>query len=320
MLTQVSIRARQLGSGGHRAHVIGPVFLDLVFAALERPPAPGVEVRAAAFEAAPGGMANVAVALARLGVDVGLSAVFAHDLFGRYLWETLELEQVDLTHSRRAHGWRTPVTTAIAYGSERELITHEQPQPFDASALLPEDYTADALVVPVSGVGLDWLRSVRPHAPLVFASTVSEPGGVDRKLLARKLAHVDVVLSNAEEALAATGAADLEAALRWLAEAGALPVVTCGGDGAITIDPLSSSTLRVPAPPVAVLDTTGAGDVFGAGVVFATLEGWPLQDRLRFANLCASESVKRLSGSLAAPTLAELAESWKIDAPETVRC
>ncbi|MDE3133190.1 MAG: bifunctional hydroxymethylpyrimidine kinase/phosphomethylpyrimidine kinase [Acidobacteriota bacterium] len=295
------------------------MFLDLVFAALEQPPALGTEVRAAAFEGAPGGLANVAVALARLGVDVSLSAILGDDLFGRHLWETLERERVDLTYSQRVEGWGTPVTAAIAYGGDRELVTHELPLPTDPAALLPADCEVDALLVPLAGAELDWLRALRRHAPLIVADTASEPWGVDRELFARKLAHVDVVLPNAPEALAATGAATLDDALPLLAQTGVLPVVTCGAEGAVTIDSADGTILQVPAPRVAVRDTTGAGDVFAAGIVLATLEGLPLRERLRFANLCASESVKRLGGSLAAPTLAEVAELWTIGAPEAVQ-
>ena len=57
----------------------------------------------------------------------------------------------------------------------------------------------------------------------------------------------------------------------------------------------------VPALPVNAHDPTGAGDVFGAGFVLGTLRGWPLRQRLAFANLCAALSVQYVGGSLAAP-------------------
>ena len=54
-------------------------------------------------------------------------------------------------------------------------------------------------------------------------------------------------------------------------------------------------------PPAEALDPTGAGDVFLAGLVLGTLRGWPLQQRLRFANLVAALSVRDFGGALAAP-------------------
>ena len=57
----------------------------------------------------------------------------------------------------------------------------------------------------------------------------------------------------------------------------------------------------MPSLPVNAHDPTGAGDVFGAGFVLGTLRGWPLRQRLAFANLCAALSVQYVGGSLAAP-------------------
>jgi bifunctional ADP-heptose synthase (sugar kinase/adenylyltransferase) len=78
-------------------------------------------------------------------------------------------------------------------------------------------------------------------------------------------------------------------------------VVTCGGQGAIAIDSTTGEQEWVPALPVNAHDPTGAGDVFGAGFVLGTLRGWPLRQRLAFANLCAALSVQYVGGSLAAP-------------------
>ena len=63
--------------------------------------------------------------------------------------------------------------------------------------------------------------------------------------------------------------------------------------------------LRVPA-----LDPTGAGDVFGAGMVVGTLSGWPLADRLAFATLCSALAVQQFGGSLAAPGWGDIADWW----------
>ena len=296
---------------GNRVQVLGPVFFDVVLADLEHPPQPGREVYAGTLGIAPGGVANVAVALARLGLDVGLSAVFADDMFGEYLWTTLEGEEVDLSHSRRVRGWTTPLTAAISYEQDRSLITHERASGVDVASLLPSDYTADALVVSLTGADARWLRGVRRHGSLVFADIAWEEGGTPPEDLRAKLEHVDVFLPNAAEALALTGAADVVEAARSLAGSGVLAVITDGARGATGLDPLDGEPVHEQAPEVYVRDTTGAGDVFDAGFIYATLAGWSLRRRLRFANLCASESVRRAAGSMAAPSRAELEERWR---------
>jgi sugar/nucleoside kinase (ribokinase family) len=69
---------------------------------------------------------------------------------------------------------------------------------------------------------------------------------------------------------------------------------------------------------VPVVDPTGAGDVFGASLVAATLAGWPLAERLRFANLAAALSTQRLGGAPAAPAWADIARWWRT-APAELR-
>jgi bifunctional ADP-heptose synthase (sugar kinase/adenylyltransferase) len=61
---------------------------------------------------------------------------------------------------------------------------------------------------------------------------------------------------------------------------------------------------------VTAIDPTGAGDVFLAALVAGTLRGWPLQQRVRFANLTAALSVRDLGGALAAPGWADVCDWW----------
>ena len=294
-----------------RVHVFGSVFFDLVYSGLPGPPRPGTEVQAAHLGISPGGVANIAVALARLGLDVGLSAVFAEDSFGQYLWSALAYEGIDLSYSVRSPDWTTPVTTSVAYERERSLITYEAPPPVDVTAPLPDGYRADAVVVSLATASAHWLQGLHRLTPLVFADVGWDLEQLGSSQLAGKLASVDVFMPNASEARACTGAEDAEQAAAALAAIARLVVVKDGSSGAFTIDPMTRTGLRVPALPVEARDTTGAGDVFDAGFIYSSLAGWPLEQSMRFANLCAAESVKHEGGSLAAPCWRDLAAFWE---------
>lgn len=303
-----------------RVHVFGTVFFDLVYAGLPSPPRPGTEVRAAHLGISPGGVANIAVALARLGLDVGLSAVFADDAFGQYLWSALLYEGIDLSLSMRAPEWTTPVTTSIADGRERSLITYEELPPVDVAARLPNDYRADAFVVSLANVDPQWLAGLHRFTPLVFADVGWDVEELGSAALAAKLSSVDVFMPNAAEAQACTGTDDAERAAAALATNERLVVVKDSSSGAFAIDPATRSGLRVPALSVEARDTTGAGDVFDAGFIYGSLAGWPLEQRALFANLCAAESVKHEGGSLAAPCWRDLGAFWdRLEDPELRR-
>jgi sugar/nucleoside kinase (ribokinase family) len=80
--------------------------------------------------------------------------------------------------------------------------------------------------------------------------------------------------------------------------------VTLGERGAIALD--EDGVHRVPAFQVEAVDTTGAGDVFRAGLIYALLRGWPTPDLLRFANAAAAVSCTRLGALGGIPSLDEV--------------
>ncbi len=86
--------------------------------------------------------------------------------------------------------------------------------------------------------------------------------------------------------------------------------MTNGAEGALAIDATTGEEARVPALRVPALDPTGAGDVFGAGLVVGTLAGWSLEHRLAFSTLCSALAVQQFGGSLAAPGWGDIADWW----------
>jgi sugar/nucleoside kinase (ribokinase family) len=63
---------------------------------------------------------------------------------------------------------------------------------------------------------------------------------------------------------------------------------------------------HVPAFDVDAVDTTGAGDVFRAGFIYAMLQGYHLVDAMRFAAATAAVSCTREGAMTSVPTLADV--------------
>ena len=132
--------------------VAGMVFLDIVFTELPTPPAPGTEVWAAGMGSSPGGIANLAVALARLGLHTGLIAGFGDDGYGEWCRQVLtDQEGVDTSMSPSFDGWHTPVTVSMAYAGDRAMVTHGHEAPRPASQLLVTGVTARAVIAELNG-------------------------------------------------------------------------------------------------------------------------------------------------------------------------
>ncbi|MQA86847.1 MAG: carbohydrate kinase family protein [Streptosporangiales bacterium] len=307
--TVVGARLRETTDGPDvDVFMAGTVFIDMIFTGLRRLPPPGTELLSEGLGTAPGGIANLAVAMSRLGLSVGLAAAFGDDIFGAYLWRTLaEQEGVDLDWSRRLGGWPTPVTVSFSYDADRSMVTYHQPLPYPPEQLAECPPRAKTCVVHIDRQVPEWAIRMRAAGTTVFADVGWDPTEAWSSDLLDRLALVDVFLPNAVEAMAYTRTDSPHAALEALA--GHVPVVAVkmGEAGAIAIDATTGEYARADALPIRPLDPTGAGDVFAAAFVFGSLAGLSLPERLRFANLCAGLSVRHHSGSLGAPCWGEIA-------------
>lgn len=285
----------------------GLLFFDLVFTGMDQPPAPGTEVWTRGMGSGPGGIANLAIALARLGLRTSLAAAFGTDLYGRYCWDVLERQEgVDLSRSRRFPGWHSPVTVSLAYAHDRAMVTHGHAPPVPLTELTGSPPPSRATVVHIGRDTEDWVRQAHAAGSMVFADVGWDPSEEWAPELLDQLACCHAFVPNCVEAMRYTRTSTPEAALAALADLVPVAVITCGGDGVLATDATTGESARLPALPTDALDATGAGDVFGAGFVAGTLAGWPLPQRLRFASLTAALSVQQFGGGLAAPGWAEI--------------
>lgn len=291
----------------------GPMFLDIVFSGLPTPPRPGTEVWAAGMGSLPGGIANLAVATARLGLSTGLATGFGGDVYGRWMWQLLADEGIDLTRAVRLPGQHTSVTASFAYGDDRSMVTHGHDLPMGYDELIGDPPPARAVVIDLDDRRVDerWWRDAARAGALVFADVGWDPQEVWDPARLDALADCHCFLPNAVEAMSYTRTDTPRAAAWALAERVPLAVVTQGAHGALAVDAGTGEEAQVPGLDVDAIDPTGAGDVFLASFVTATLGGLPLEERLRFAALCAALAVQQFGGSLAAPGIGDLHDWWE---------
>ncbi|MGW9629671.1 carbohydrate kinase family protein [Agromyces sp. NPDC055520] len=303
----------------------GPVFFDLIFTGLNAAPRPGTEVHADQLVASPGGVANLAVATARLGLGTALAATLGDDVYGRWCWEFLgDREGIDLGRSRLVPNWPTPVTVSIASGDDRSMVTHEAASPVSVGELVGAGSGADAAGGPSARAtfadlgamsrgeraGDAWWQPAARAGTKIFADIGWDSSERWDPADLAPLGDCFAFTPNEAEAMAYTRTDSALAAARALADRVPLVVVTRGGDGAVAIDSARGEEVTVAAVPADARDATGAGDVFGAALVLGTLGGWPLEQRLSFAALCASIAVEEPGGALAAPGWGDLADWW----------
>ncbi|MFT4082337.1 MAG: PfkB family carbohydrate kinase [Nocardioides sp.] len=253
----------------------------------------------------PGGSAaNAAVALARLGRAVEFWTGYGADAHGALLDAHLAASGVVLAADPRVLD-RTPTATAtIGVGGAASYR-------FDVSWDLPE-LSADALARVRAVHVCSWGPVLAPGARAVEAllassavpisydvnvrGAVTGVGAVLREAVERTARHATLVKASDEDLeVLYPGLGTAEAAARVRALGPAAVVVTRGAEGASWY---GARSVHVSARPVAVVDTIGAGDTFGAALVDALLDdGMGALDALATARI---EAVLERAGAAAA--------------------
>src|SRR5690625_3893289 len=213
----------------------------------------------------------------------------------------------------RRPGPRASLSASFASGARRPAVTRGHGLPVGYDGLIGEAPPSRAVVIDLDHrrSAEQWWREAAREGALVFADVGWDPQEVWDPARLDALADCYCFLPNAVEAMAYTRTDTPRAAAWALAERVPLPVVTRGADGALAVDAATGEETHASGLPVTAIVPTGAGDVFLASFVTATLAELPLEHRLRFATLCAALAVQQFGGSLAAPGIGDLHDWWE---------
>jgi sugar/nucleoside kinase (ribokinase family) len=255
-----------------------------------------------------------AAALARLGVDVGIAAAVGDDDLGALVTARLRAAGVG-TEALQVSARPTGLSVHLLRGEDRAILT-------SAGAIADLDVGAACAAIGAGGVrhvhlsalylvtpllgdgGARVVAAARAAGATVSVDTNYDPSGAFAA--PAWLRDVDVLLPNATEALALSGADEAGAAARALAGEGATVVVKLGAEGALAVH--GEELVRLGAPPApAVVDTVGAGDAFDAGFLRGWLDGRPLAEAVALGCAAGTLSV-RDRGERGQATLAEALE------------
>lgn len=284
---------------------VGASCVDLALIGLSAPPDPGRIVDAENVFSCPGGMANVAVAIHRLGGSARLASAIGDDRSGEILRAMLEVEGVEVLPPMR--GARTDVTMCMPWAGERAMVSFRDitsPRMPDPDSPIWDD--VDAVVIDV-GCGLDpRIRAVAERGVALFGDMGWEQDRFCLDNCLEALPELTAFLPNQAQACALAETEDVDEAIDRLARLAPTVVVKLGPKGAAAAS--GGRRTAVEVPRVGVVDSTGAGDILDAGFVYGTLLGMDLERALRLGCLAAAVSVTRPGSSASAPTLAELGD------------
>jgi ribokinase len=283
---------------------VGEAFQDLVFVGLPHQPRSGEEVKTARFAATIGGGAVItAIAAARLGLRAAIASGLSAEAARRLRAERVRV--VNLRRPSEPHAISVALSTAhdrsfVTFNGVNDLLQPRLPAAVARQraahvhfAFAPDNCRRWTLIVErlrARGTTTSWDFGWNPELR-------ARPG------FARLLGSVDFLFVNeAESALYARTRAT-GAIAHWRRTA-RNTVVKLGRRGSRWI--AAARDLSEPARRVRAIDTTGAGDAFDGGFLYALLRGHPPRECLHIGNFVGARSTLAAGGIDALPGACEL--------------
>ncbi len=263
-----------------RIVVVGSVAIDEVVA-LRRPLAAGLHLDGKEHgRRVGGGAANTAMPLALAGHDVVVVSAAGTDADGGTILRRLAEAGVDTSQVARLPGPSTRSLVLVDPAGERTVVNLHRCRESGPPRRL-RSLPADAIYVRSRELDLARILAERLETSLVVAHVPPVVAGA-------RPAHV--LVASASDLSPEEGERPWDALRRAGGETVRHVVVTRGGAGAEAH--ATDGQLRVPAREAASVDSTGAGDVFAAGLLHALVSGAPMEAALRTAVAWGTASVE----------------------------
>lgn len=282
--------------------VCGPTFLDVVMAGLPTPPQLGKEMWVDHSTITAGGAANQASAIGRLGFECELVTRLGSDRTGEVVSTVLEENNVKTTFATRVDS--QPITVSLAWNGDRAMVTHGS----DEGGVLPPDFVPAVLVADLKAIAANEgvVRNWRKQGTKVIGDVGWDDSGAWRIEDLEPLALCDYFVPNETELLHYARTYDLQQAVSTITElidTDAKIILTRGARGVVV---LNDGFWTMPALEVDVVDSTGAGDAFSAGLAVGLAMGAETKAAISLALIIAGLSLGQPGGAGATPTLESL--------------
>ena len=247
--------------------------------------------------------ANQAVGLAQLGLKPALAGVVGEDQVSQRLLAQASQDQVDVSAVIRRPGVHTALIVNIVDANGQWRYLEDMP----AEMLLTE---ADVIACRHLFLPGRWVsvQLQQPAAAALAAATLAHraggkvvlDGAPDEDCRDALLSVADVVRADASEAALLAGSPVItateaeKAAAELLRQGPSLVALAVEGAGNLVAWP--DGCVFLPLPDIPVVDTTGAGDAFVAGLITALAQDAGPQRAARLAGAAAGATVGHAGG------------------------
>ena len=267
---------------------------------------------------------NESLILSRLGKKVQLISTTGTDDAGHMVIEHCQKNGISTDHIKQSPDYPTGTNIVLVdEKGERSFITcpasslrklsmsHIDTSLFADAPIL---CFASIFVFPLLGTPelTEIFRKAKESGCLVCADMTKCKNQETLDDLSDALPYVDYIFPNYEEARMVSRLTDPDAiADAFLSHGAGHIVIKLGGKGCLI--KTKEERHLIPAFPYAsCIDTTGAGDNFAAGFLYALSEGMPLPECGCFANAAASIAIESVGAATGVQSLEQIMERFRI--------
>ena len=251
-----------------------------------------------------GTAAATAVDCAILGLKTRMVSTVGQDEMGDFLVSKMQQYGLDTDLVRRDSSVQTSATILpVRPNGERPAL--HVPGTAATFKVEPEDLEGalDAKIVHIGGTGL--LKSFDGEPTVAFMRKAKELGRITTfdliqanpetvRLVEPLLPFIDYFVPSIDEASEMAGVQDPAEVARFFKKRGVKNAVLTLGAQGVYVDPEEGAPFSLPAHEISVVDTTGCGDSFTAGIIVGVSKGWDLRESARFASAVAAQVAQGL--------------------------
>jgi sugar/nucleoside kinase (ribokinase family) len=294
--------------------VVGDLFAELVMSGFSSwPGRAGEELFAERFcREIGGGAAITACGLAKLGAKVGVVGVVG-ETDGQWLIERLESRGVNTSAIHRTLHEPTGVTVSVSSAKDRTFLTYmganrELPTILRQIASHGEFAKARHIhlaFAPKPAKADNLFKEIVSQGCTLSVDVGWHPEWLSNTHALEALRSVNICFPNEREGARMTGETDPRLILQHFRKMGLRTVALKLGPAGAAL--LCDGTITFCEPiMIQSLDTTGAGDCFDAGFLYAWLREDNPQNCLKAGTICGALSTRCLGGIDGFPTVAEM--------------
>ena len=256
-----------------------------------------------------GGPASTAlVTLSRLGIKTSFLGSISDDTFGIEIIKGLKEEKVDSTYLKITPGYTSQFAfIAITESGNRTIFWNRGSVPHLRAGDVNLGPFSKARILHVDGLMIEAAQEAARQARSMGLKVVMDAGTMREG--SKKLASlVDVLIASERFAEPLAGELSLpEKALEALGQLGPKEVIiTLGSKGSIGLS--NEEIIFQKAFPIVAVDTTGAGDVYHGAYIYGLLQGWDMQECMRFASATSAIKCREIGARKGIPCLEEIKE------------